>query len=782
VRRRAFLGLSVVVAAAVLTFVPSASRAADDLQLRVLSNRADLISGGDALMEAVLAPGADAAGMRVDVDGRDVSSAFAPRADGRVIGLVSGLAVGPNVVTAHAGPAGARITLDNHPLAGPVFSGPHIEPWTCAGGAADADCNRPPSYAFKYMPEGGAGLQDYDPESPPPFPVAQTTTDQGKTVPYVVRVETGVIARDEYRIAVLFDPTKPWEPWAPQDGFNHKLVINHGASCDTGYAQGAAPDVLNDTALSRGFAVMSHALDNAGHNCNIITQAESLVMTKEYLVDHYGELRYTIGMGCSGGSLVQYQVANAYPGIYQGITPQCSFADAWSSSMQYIDYDMLRKYFEDPSKWNPGVAWTPADWGAVYGHPNPANPVTFTEVIPNSGDPSRSCPGVAAKDVFDENTNPKGVRCTLQDYMVNVFGRRPEDGYAQRPFDNTGIQYGLHAVKDGKISPAQFADLNAKMGGGDINYNPQPERIEADRPALGYLYRTGAINVTNNLDKVAMIDLRGPDPGAFHDAYRVYALRSRLDREFGQHQNHVIWRGFVPLLGGVQYVDNAILAMDQWLAAVEKDGRGVPLAQKLIEDRPADVADHCSDGLGVGADIPSDVCDQVVQIYDSPRIEAGMPFTDDVMKCQLKPLAAADYLPARFTDDEWAALHKAFPNGVCDYARPGVDVAKTVPWLTYEGGPGGRPLGDPPASIDAAGGARLTPASGGPAAQLAPAPAPAPAAGAADPEVLGTQTTSGGPSVLPRTGFLAVVAWLGAALLVAGAGLRRFRRRVAKLP
>jgi hypothetical protein len=30
----------------------------------------------------------------------------------------------------------------------------------------------------------------------------------------------------------------------------------------------------------------------------------------------------------------------------------------------------------------------------------------------------------ALSQVYDENTNPTGVRCSLQDYMVNVFGRR----------------------------------------------------------------------------------------------------------------------------------------------------------------------------------------------------------------------------------------------------------------------------------------------------------------------------------------------------------------------
>ena len=348
-----------------------------------------------------------------------------------------------------------------------------------------------------------------------------------------MREETGAIDRDEYRIAVLYDPSKPWTPAVPQDGFNHKVVIFHGASCDTSYEQANAPDVMNETALARGFATMSHALDNAGHNCNIVTQAESLIMTKEHLIDTYGSVRYTIGSGCSGGALAQQQVANAYPGLYQGITPACSFTDAWSSAGQYVNYQLLRAYYENPSKWEPGVVWNPDAIAAVEGHPTPVNAITFTEVIPSSGEPTRSCPGVPPEQVFDENTNPKGVRCTLHDYMINVFGPRPEDGYAGRPLGNIGMEYGRKALASGRITPAQFVDVNTKIGSYNINYDPIPERMDADRPALERVYRSGAIDQADNLDKVAIIDLRGPDPGAFHDVYRTYVMRARLDREHG---------------------------------------------------------------------------------------------------------------------------------------------------------------------------------------------------------------------------------------------------------
>jgi hypothetical protein len=61
-------------AVAALTLVPAGTASA--AQLEVLSNRADLISGGDALVQAPR-------GSTVQVDGRNVTSAFAVRPDGR---------------------------------------------------------------------------------------------------------------------------------------------------------------------------------------------------------------------------------------------------------------------------------------------------------------------------------------------------------------------------------------------------------------------------------------------------------------------------------------------------------------------------------------------------------------------------------------------------------------------------------------------------------------------------------------------------------------------------
>ena len=376
----------------------ASANAASSLGIDVLSNRADVISAGDALVEVRIPAGVNVSKVRVFDDGRDVTSAFAVRPNGRFEGLVTGLSLGPNVLTARA-PGAKDATRRRHEpsqrrsrVLGPAGAALGLPGDRGRRAVQPAGELRVPLQDARAARSPTTTRRARRPTSP------TTTTDQGKTVPYVVRVETGYQDRDQYKIAVLYDPTKPWTAWEPQTQWNHKLLINHGASCGIERQAGSAPDVENDAALSRGFAVMSTALNNAGHNCNIVTQAESMVMAKERLVEQYGEIRYTIGTGCSGGALAQQQVANAYPGIYQGILPACSFPDAWSTGQQLVDYHLVRQYAENPSKWGTGVVWDPLSIAAVEGHPNHVNSIVFDTVYWTSlGDPDDGCPGVPGR-------------------------------------------------------------------------------------------------------------------------------------------------------------------------------------------------------------------------------------------------------------------------------------------------------------------------------------------------------------------------------------------------
>jgi hypothetical protein len=88
----------------------------------------------------------------------------------------------------------------------------------------------------------------------------------------------------------------------------------------------------------------------------------------------------------------------------------------------------------------------------------------------------------------------------------------------------------------------------------------------------------------------------------------------------------------------------------------------------------------------------------------TPRTVAGDAITTDANKCQLKPLNRSDnYGLIPFTDAQWAQMQALFPDGVCDFSKPGVSQQPTIPWQTYQdsGGNviyGGKPMPQAPAN------------------------------------------------------------------------------------
>src|SRR5690606_11659158 len=67
-----------------------------------------------------------------------------------------------------------------------------------------------------------------------------------------------------------------------------------------------------------------------------------------------------------------------------------------------------------------------------------------------------------------------GVEWTHFADLVNIYGTG-RDGYARVPWDNVGVQYGLQALRDGVITPAEFLDLNAKVGSWKESHEMVPE-------------------------------------------------------------------------------------------------------------------------------------------------------------------------------------------------------------------------------------------------------------------------------------------------------------------
>ena len=691
--------------------------------IQVLSGRADLISGGEALVQVNRPRGSAKEALRVTLSGRNVTSAF----NRSGVGLVTGLKVGRNTLTALlADGRGARIVITNYPIGGPIFAGPQVQPWVCntqnppsnSGGTptvapvglgppTDAQCDTKPAVSYMYKDASSGQLTTYDPANPPPSSqIATTTTDQGHTVPYVVRQEFGVEDRGIYAIAML----------AARGGWNHKLVTYFGASTAVDHLQSQPSAVLDDFALGRGFMTANSSMNVNGENTNQVVSAEALMMLKEHIIDTYGQIRYTIGEGCSGGSY-QYMVAALYPGLLNGIQPNCSFTDIWTTAPDVFDCGLLINYFQN----NPNEPWVPA----IDGHRDPSDCAAWDALFYSAGDPTNAgnCK-LPTGTVYDPALRPTAVRCDIQDYEQAIWGQRPRSewtavekkigyGFANRPWGNEGVEYGLEALKEGLITPAEFADLNAKIGGLSIDHTNQPERSVVDANTAAIAYRTGQVTDARQLATVPIIDLRAySETSEIHTSFYSYKMRARLDQANGGHGNQLIWTfpATEPVLGVTppqDIVEKSFLLMDSWLSKIEADRSGRTLAQKVLADKPSDAVDACfvnpgapDPGVLPSSGQPTEItdmskCAQLYPHYGDTRTASGAPLTDEVIQCQLKPLNRRDY-SATFTDSEWAQLESAFPHGVCDYSKPGVGFQHAVPWLTFARGPGGEPLGPPP--------------------------------------------------------------------------------------
>jgi len=712
--------LFLVVTLGVLVFIPLAGSATavakpglgGPAQIIVLSNRADLISGGDALVQVVLPDKADPASAQVSLNGSDITSTFAVRPNGAFQGLVTGLEVGKNELTATTqhGPT-TRLTITNHPSGGPVFAGPQVQPWICktvAGFPAptDAQCDGAPIYSYVYMDAGTHSFTPYNPSSPPPAAsIASTTTDQGVTVPYIVRLERGAMDRGLYEVAVLDNPAAGWAPWASQPGWNHKVLYQFGGGTAPWHTNAAPQTDQIDLALSRGFLVANNNLNVRGNDANDVVSAEALMMLKEHIVESYGSIRYTIGTGCSGGSIQQQVIAAAYPGLLNGIQPNCSYQDSWTTANEVNDCNLLQHYFTSSA---PGT-FTAAQQAAVEGAKDTSLCAFWNATFVPVGNPTiaGNCQ-LPANLVYNPATNPTGVRCDTSDYQSAIWGFRPSDGFARNPYSNVGVQYGLGALQAGTITPQQFVALNAGVGGTDIDLNYTAGRTPPDLVAQHIAYRTGQVMNARQLANVPIIDLRGShNVNDIHSDYHSYVTRARLDAANGGHGNQIIWTwqggpGVFQNIGPSPAIAmKSFLLMDRWLSTIESDTRNVPLKKKVLDDRPADAVDACFSNLNDPASEITDptTCAAMFPHYGDARLVSGERLVDNAMACHLKPLDPADYAPIAFTAAQWAQLQAAFPDGVCNWNAPPLGWTRhAIPWLTYAGGPGGQPLGPAPGS------------------------------------------------------------------------------------
>ena len=427
-----------------------------------------------------------------------------------------------------------------------------------------------------------------------------------------------------------------------------------------------------------------------------LTAAESMAMVKERFIKAYGPPRYTIGWGCSGGSYQQHQIADNYPGLLDGILPGCSFPEVGFATVQSItDQRLLGNYFKNKVS----GAFTDEQQRLVAGiH---AIKTLYTATVYDGAmrvAPDFYCPAtLPAAQRYNASTNPAGVRCSIYDHNVNVYGKDPVTGFARRPIDNVGVQYGLQALAAGVITTDQFLQINAGVGGFDQDAKFTASRVAGDGHAMRQAYQTGRLTSGGGgLGDVPIIDYRAysdDNPvGDIHLRYHSFSMRDRLIKANGNADNQVMlvedfrygyYSSGSPMLLG------ALRDMDQWLANIAADASAGSRREKIIRNKPANLQEGCLTRDAAQAKIVEKFertrgqCAALYPAPGSPRFVAGGPLAADVIKCQLKPVALSDY-PAPLTPSQRTRLAEIFPAGVCDWSKPGVEQQRLRgTWLSF---------------------------------------------------------------------------------------------------
>ena len=93
---------------------------------------------------------------------------------------------------------------------------------------------------------------------------------------------------------------------------------------------------LRDRLLDRRRARTTHY--------NLQLGGETAIMVKDRFVSAYGEPRYTVAVGGSGGAIQQYVYGQNHPGLLDAAIPQYSYPDMVTQTIHVGDCELLERW------------------------------------------------------------------------------------------------------------------------------------------------------------------------------------------------------------------------------------------------------------------------------------------------------------------------------------------------------------------------------------------------------------------------------------------------------
>jgi hypothetical protein len=705
----------------------------------VVSSAADQVTGGDARLHIEVPRTVPPHQVRVLVNGTDMSANFSLIPGTRTLsGVIYSLELGNNTVTVKPNglgrgrPDDVSLTLVNHPITGPVFSGPHQNPFVCT--VQDEGLGQPlidhDSEGFPVF-AGGEIIgysQDCSAETLVQYVYGSTEggfkpfTPGGDRPADMARWERGTINRFIYSIAMLA-PGDTGPDDLSRSAWNGRLIYYFQGGVAIGHDQGSPSGsrMLYDYGLSKGYGVVYSTGNKTGTHYNLVLGGETALMVKERFIELYDVPLYTVGVGGSGGAIQQYVYGQNHKGLVDAAIPQYSYPDMVTQAVHVGDCELLEFYMDILDGANP--RWQTWSNRTLLEGMNASDTVfnPYTQSVGNTEcingwrglSPLALNPlygHVDGQELIEPQSAVVAIKWSHFDDLVNVYGV-DADGFAKNFWDNVGVQYGLTSVASGAITPAEFLKVNTVVGGwknepdmvqegspffppGVIdlsNWDPWSQRnqvysvnpaapaprTQGNVDAMNAAYEAGLVFV-GDID-IPIVDWRNYLEGQLdmHNSHQSFSSRQRLLAYDGDADNQVIWFT-APLF---DQTPEAFEVIDEWMMNIfANPDAGV------AGNKPSRAVDRCFDAGGneiaAGDDVwagilddgPPGACTSLFPVYGTSRIAAGGPIRGSFFKCALKPVTQAiadgDYGVWTPSPLEQAALEGIFPEGVCDFSQP----------------------------------------------------------------------------------------------------------------
>jgi hypothetical protein len=610
------------------------------------------------------------------------------------------------------------------------------------------DCETETRYWYYWVDEAGTRHVLMGPgEATPteiPAGVATTTLTDGREVPYLIRHERGTINRFIYSVSMLAtaDEILAGAPTDPDRSlWNGRLLFQFQGGVGIGHTQGRFDERAiagQPDRLSKGYAVIYSTGTRTGEHYNLLVGGRTAVMVKDHFVATHGAPDYTVAIGGSGGAIQQYVYAQNHPELLDAAIPQRSYPDMTTQTIHVGDCALLDRYMDvdaagDPTwrnwdnrQWLQGLNSIEGYFGSTARTLRTLQGALGLPVQTGSSEclegwfglsPLAMNPhyGLEANWELLPEDELAAIERTHWDDAVEAYGRDPETGFARVPWDNVGVQYGLRAVADGRITPEQFLDVNARVGSwvaaedmvqegapfvgadggrftggaadqmalatGALRYDPwsmanqhlSPDggvtpapRREGDLEAIRGAYTSGLVFQGELPREIPIIDVRDYLEHVLdmHNSHQSFAARQRLLDGQGHADNQLVWFLDTPANGRSPAVEDfthaAFDVIAEWIANLQADPD-----LSVAAARPELAQDSCfeSDGAliasggavwgGILDDGPEGACTQRFELFTTSRIEAGGPISGDVYKCHTMPVetAVAEGLYGDWTPD-----------------------------------------------------------------------------------------------------------------------------------